>query len=75
MVDTSKINLAIESFDNWLQPWTFYNSVITHTALGELEKNTFEAMWSNANDKSLWLNGTLQTCCIYAERVIALNFN
>ena len=30
MTDTIAVNLVIESFENWQQPWTFYSSVVGH---------------------------------------------
>jgi hypothetical protein len=74
MVDVDKVNSAIEAFDNWHQPWTFYDSVIAYAEFGEIERNTIDAIWLQVCDKSIWLSGTIQECCMCIEKVISKNF-
>lgn len=44
---------AIESFDDWNRPWTFYPTVTQSVSVADSER--FEAIWSAATSADLWV--------------------
>jgi hypothetical protein len=44
MADTGTINSAIESFENWQQPWTFFPSVVAYPMCGDDDRRAIEGI-------------------------------
>ena len=59
----SSLLAAIESFDDWNRPWTFYPTVIQLVSAADSER--FETIWSAATSEGLWV--TRDDLCKSAE--------
>lgn len=70
-----KLEDRIVSFDNWSQPWTFYEFVSNDETLTELEINLFNEIWRTAGDFKFWNNSDLILGCKASQMFIAKQYD
>ena len=61
-------------FDNWSQPWTFYEFVSKNKKLTKTELNLFNEIWVKAGDFELWNNGDILLNCKTSQAFIEKNY-
>lgn len=74
MADTDTINLAIESFSNWQEPWTFFATVKAHPKCSETDRKAIQVIWLAACDKHLWSGARLQDCTTHTDTALSHQF-
>ena len=66
---------TILSFDNWTQPWTFYEFISSDKELMLTDLELFKEIWTNANDFELWNFSDLTLGCKASHKFIKDNFS
>lgn len=57
-----QLEIAITSFDNWSQPWTFHDFILKKEKIAENEKESFISMWALANESTNWQEKNFELC-------------
>ena len=65
----------ILSFDQWSNPWTFYEFVSNNPLLDENSKSLFEKIWKEAGDFELWNDADLVLACKSSQVFIRKSYN
>jgi hypothetical protein len=65
----------IISFDDWTQPWTFYQIVSSDPTLSPIESAIFQEIWTRAGDPELWNNSDPILCAKASHNFIQSNYN
>lgn len=47
---------AIESFDSWSTPWTFFATASAFPSLGTDDRQLLEQAWTSACDRDMWIS-------------------
>ncbi|RFM30110.1 hypothetical protein [Deminuibacter soli] len=69
-IHTMVVEPVIEAFNNWNQPWTFFDEVYHHPALSAGDRQWFAMVWHTAMDEKNWKHAALVDCV--AETTSAL---
>ena len=48
------LQTAILSFDNWEEPWTFYEFISSNREITSTDLELFQGIWTKASDFHLW---------------------
>jgi len=65
----------ILNFENWSQPWTFYEFVSNDETLKESELSLFSEIWTKAGDFELWNNSDLILGCKASHSFISKHYS
>jgi hypothetical protein len=65
----------ILSFDNWNEPWTFYEFISSSSELNLSDLELFREIWTKASDFNLWNFKDLALGCKSSCQFIQDNYN
>lgn len=65
---------TILSFDNWLQPWTFCETILKSNALSVDESKKFEELWNKVSGVEFWRDYDLVLSCKASHSFIRENY-
>ncbi|MDP1815362.1 MAG: hypothetical protein Q8K92_13015 [Leadbetterella sp.] len=68
------LEIKILEFDNWSQPWTFYEFVSSEKSLNISDLNLFNEVWTKAGAYEFWNNADLIQCCKASQTYISENY-
>lgn len=66
-METSKLRVVIEGFDQWERPWEFHSAVAESIELISEEKELFERVWAFACDRKFWFEASLGTSALHVQ--------
>lgn len=70
----TSLDAAILSFNNWSQPWGFYDYLLGSEMLLAKDKQLFLYIWTAALDKENWMDSDLTLGCKKAHHKIKVQF-
>lgn len=65
----------ILSYDNWAQPWKFYEFILADNEMSLTDSELFKEIWKKASDFNLWKNGDLTIGTEASHRFIKDNYH
>lgn len=74
MLNTTQLNTIIETFNNWQQPWTFFEAIKTTESLADLELKTLDAIWAVACDQQYWQESAPDEAILSVKSTLSLEF-
>jgi hypothetical protein len=69
------LQTTILSFDNWAQPWKFYEFVINDKELIFTDVELFKEVWNRASDFKFWNFNDLTLGCKASHKFIMDNYD
>ncbi|WP_306349730.1 hypothetical protein [Flavobacterium sp. '19STA2R22 D10 B1'] len=60
----------ITTFNNWSQPWTFQEYIITNPELDDEKKSIFNEIWTKAGSDDIWKFSDLILGCKASQNFI-----
>jgi hypothetical protein len=69
------LQTAILSFDNWTEPWTFYEFISSSREITLTDLELFHEIWTKASDFNLWNFKDLALGCKTSYQFIQDNYH
>lgn len=62
MDNVDHVSRALESFDQWAQPWKYIDTVLAHQELQDAETQLINKIWAEATSPKFWTGPSMRAC-------------